>query len=184
MPHDADPLAALRPLRAADAPAVLAAFSSAPDMARQGDVTTLADAERQVRWMLAGNVRSAAVVDVHDALIGVVSIMVDTAHRSGWVSYWMHADRRGRGIMSRAVATVCARALAAEDAGGWGIERLELGHRVDNPASGRVAAAAGFVREGREREKLRYDGRRVDVLAYGRLRSDPVPATAPLPWRG
>lgn len=38
----------LRPLRRDDAGGVLAAFRSNPDMARQGDVTTPADAERYV----------------------------------------------------------------------------------------------------------------------------------------
>lgn len=38
----------LRRLRTSDVTAVLDAFLSAPDMARQGDVTTLADAERYV----------------------------------------------------------------------------------------------------------------------------------------
>lgn len=184
MPHSPSiPSVALRPVRPGDAPAVLAAFASADDMARQGDVRSLADAERQVRRMLADTVRATAVVDAADALLGTVSVMVDTVNLSGWVSYWLHAEHRGRGLMARATAAVCARALAAEPDGGWGLERLELGHRVNNPASGRVAAAAGFVREGRERGKFLMDGERVDVLTYGRLRSDPSPATEPLPWR-
>lgn len=40
---------ALRRLLASDAPEVQAAFASASDMDRQGDVTTLEDAERYVR---------------------------------------------------------------------------------------------------------------------------------------
>lgn len=56
-----------------------------------------------------------------------------------------------------------------------GLERLELGHRMDNPLSGNVAAAAGFIHEGRERGKFLIDGQRVDVLTYGRLRTDPWP---------
>lgn len=182
-PDSSTPPFALRPVRPGDAPAVLAAFASVDDMARQGDVRTLADAERQMRWMLADNVRATAVVDADDALLGTVSVMLDTMNLSGWVSYWLHADHRGRGLMARATAAVCGRALAAESEGGWGLERLELGHRVNNPASGRVAAAAGFVREGRERGKILMDGERIDVLIYGRLRSDPSPATEHLAWR-
>ena len=63
-----------------------------------------------------------------------------------------------------------------------GYERLELGHRVDNPASGGVARAAGFVVEGLERGKFLVNGVRVDVRTYGRLRSDPVPTTEELTW--
>lgn len=178
------PAYALRPVRESDAPAVLAAFSSNADMARQGDVTTLEQAELQVRWMLADNLRATAIVDVDDHLVGQVSIMIDTLNRSGWVSYWMHADHRGRGLMARAAVAACDRALTPEADGGWGLERLELGHRVNNPASGAVAHAAGFVQEGCERGKFLMDGERIDVLTYGRLPSDPWPGTAPLPWRG
>lgn len=173
----------LRPVRADDASAVLAAFASHPDMRRQGDVDSLEDAERQVRWMLADNLRATAIVDADDVLVGQVSIMIDTLNRSGWVSYWMHAGHRGLGLMSRSVVAACDRALLPEADGGWGLERLELGHRVNNPASGAVAAAAGFVREGRERGKFLMDGERIDVIIYGRLPSDPAPATEPLDWR-
>ncbi|NMA78262.1 MAG: GNAT family N-acetyltransferase [Actinomycetales bacterium] len=121
---------ALRPVRVADAPSVLAAHLSASDMARQGTVTTLAQAREQVAWLLEED-----------------------------------------------------RALSPSAAGGWGLERLELGHRVNNPASGAVARAAGFVQEGTERGKFLIDGERVDVLTYGRLRSDPGPAVPGLPWQ-
>jgi RimJ/RimL family protein N-acetyltransferase len=51
---------------------------------------------------------------------------------------------------------------------------------VNNPASGAVAAAAGFVKEGTEREKSLVDGQRVDVDTYGRLATDPWPHHDPL----
>jgi hypothetical protein len=40
------PTVTIRRLRGSDAEAVLAAVTSAPDMSRQGDMTTLEDAER------------------------------------------------------------------------------------------------------------------------------------------
>ncbi len=52
---------------------------------------------------------------------------------------------------------------------------------MNNPASAGVAAAAGFVREGVERGKFLIDGERIDVVTYGRLRSDPWPTTPHLP---
>lgn len=78
---------------------------------------------------------------------------------------------RGRGWTAAAAATIAEWAL-----GPRGLERLELGHRVNNPASGAVARRAGFVQEGTEREKFLVDGQRVDVATYGRLRSDPSPS--------
>lgn len=57
-----------------------------------------------------------------------------------------------------------------------GLERLELGHRLNNPASCRVATRAGFLAEGIERQKLRYGTQRFDVELHARLRTDPAPA--------
>ena len=173
----------LRPVRAADAPAVLAAHRSAADMARQGTVTDLDQAREQVAWLLAEDRRAIAIADGADTLVGLVAVSIDVADRRGWFFYWLHAAHRGRGLAARAAAAVAERALSPIADGGWGLERLELGHRANNPASGRVSRAAGFVHEGTERAKFLIDGERCDVLTYGRLVTDPAPATAGLPWR-
>lgn len=158
---------------------MLRAFSSAPDMARQGDVTTRGEAGAYVAQLIEpGSGRHAFALTVDDELVGAVGITVDNLNRTGWFWYWIHATYRGRGWTSVAAATVADWAL---DAGGC--QRLELGHRVNNPASGRVAEAAGFVREGRERAKFLVDEERIDVLTYGRLATDPVPSGARLPLR-
>ena len=175
--------ARLRPLRPADAPAVLDAYRSADDMARQGTVTTLAQARQQVAWLREADRRATAIVDGTDALMGLVALTIDAEDRNGWFSYWLHAAHRGQGLAARAAVAVAERALTPSAEGGWGLERLELGHRANNPASGAVAMAAGFVHEGTERGKFLIDGRRVDVLTYGRLLTDPAPVLAGLPWQ-
>lgn len=173
----------LRPLRIEDASDVLEAFRSAPDMARQGAVTTLEEAEAYIRRLTGSEETNRAFAVVHAGrVVAVIGLSLDRLNRNGWMFYWAAASARGRGWTSRAALTVADRAL---DVDGVGCERLELGHRVDNPASGGVARAAGFVQEGRERGKFLIDGQRVDVLTYGRLRSDPGgPADLPrLPWQ-
>ncbi len=70
-------------------------------------------------------------------------------------------------------------ALYLENAQGFEVELL--GHRANNPASGVVARAAGFVLEGTERAKFLVSGQRVDVLSYGRLATDPWPTAEELP---
>ncbi len=55
------------------------------------------------------------------------------------------------------------------------LHRLELGHRLSDPASCRVAVAAGFRAEGVERDKLRYGDERFDVETHARLSGDPSP---------
>jgi RimJ/RimL family protein N-acetyltransferase len=170
----------LRPLRDGDAEGVLAAFEANADMARQGTVATLSDAERYVANLLApGAPHRPWVIADRGRLVGLVCVSVDDENRSGWFWYWMTDAARGRGWMSRAAATVADRALTQ-----WGLDRLELGHRVNNPASGAIARAAGFVKEGTERAKFLVQGQRIDVDTYGRLRSDPQPQFQPIEMCG
>lgn len=172
----------LRPVRGSDAPAILDAFAAA-DMSRQGDVTTLEQAQQMATWLSAPPRRGTAISDAaSDELVGVIGVDVDEGNRSGWFFYWLRAAARGQGLAARAAATVANRALRVSSDGGFGLERLELGHRANNPASGAVARAAGFVHEGIERQKFLVDGARHDVLTYGRLVGDPIPATVELPW--
>ncbi|NHB84130.1 GNAT family N-acetyltransferase [Tessaracoccus sp. HDW20] len=138
-------------------------------MARQGTVTTLAEAEAYVAALQERGDLAFAITD-DDRLVGLVGVSVDAVNRVGWFWYWMNASHRGRRWASLAATAVANWALSS-----GGCERLELGHRADNPLSGNVAGAAGFVHEGRERGKFLIDGQRVDVLTYGRLVSDPWP---------
>ncbi|MGP9648859.1 GNAT family N-acetyltransferase [Glutamicibacter sp. AOP38-B1-38] len=171
--------ASLRPLRATDAPHVLAAFLSNPDMARQGEVSTLAEAETYVRMLLKDPARQVPLAVVENsALVGLVCGSIDETNLSAWVWYWLHAEHRGRGLSSRALA-----ALSAELFSSYRLQRLELGLRVNNPASKKVAERCGFILEGRERGKFLIDGQRIDVLNYARLPTDPIPPISPLALR-
>lgn len=166
----------LRRLRQSDASAVFEAFASNLDMARQGVVTSAEEASAYVARLVSPDSPHEpwAVVE-SDALIGLVCVTVDEDNRNGWFWYWMTDRARGRGVMSQAAATVAEWALA-----GRGLERLELGHRVNNPASGVVARRVGFVKEGTQRQKFLVDGERLDVDIYGRLKSDPHPTFDPV----
>lgn len=170
----------LRPWRATDAPAVLAIFAASVDLATQYPVpvTDLGDAAACLQKMLVWNEthKNAAIVPGTDpaaAPVGNLAVTgIEYRHGTGWVSYFSSGAVRGRGLVARSCAALTTWAL---DPDGLGLERLELGHRLNNPASGAVAIRAGFVREGTERAKLRYGSERFDVATYGRLRSDPAP---------
>ncbi|MEJ7649020.1 MAG: GNAT family protein [Nakamurella sp.] len=171
----------LRPWRITDAAALLAIFAASDDLRTQypSPVTTLSEAEACLEKMLAWDAsrKNAAIVpgpDHDGAPVGNVAVTgVEFRHGTGWVSYFSSATVRGQGLVSRSCAALTTWAL---DPAGLGLERLELGHRLNNPASGVIALWSGFVREGTERAKLRYDDERFDVATYGRLRSDPVPS--------
>ena len=165
----------LRPVSEADAPAILEAFDD-PLMSRQGTVTDLAQAQAYAARLARNDY--AFALDSGGRFAGVVVIDADAEHSLGWFWYWVCRDFRRRGLASTA-----ARSLANWALTDGGLYRLELGHRANNPASGAVARAAGFIREGVEREKFLVGGQRVDVFTYGRLASDPIPDGPTCPIR-
>jgi len=80
----------------------------------------------------------------------------------GGLGYAVHPRFRGRGFTSRALRLLSAWAFAEA-----GFDRLELGAKTDNVASQRAAEAAGFVREGVWRSRLRNpDGTFSDETRY------------------
>lgn len=172
---------ALRTWSTEDAPALLDAVRGSPDLARQLGGPSLRDVEACEDLI---GTHLAPAVDSHDfaitadgVAVGNVGVShVDTRHDTAWVSYWLAADHRGRGLTTRALATVAAWSFAE-----LGVFRLELGHRVNNPASCRVATRAGFASEGVERAKLRYGAERFDVETHARLATDLAPAVPGLP---
>lgn len=162
-----------------DAAALTELYASAPDLARQfaEPVRTVRDA----RETIAARLRCTAI-DINAAMVvhgrAVGNVALTDLRREGahagtaWVSYFSSAHVRGRGLVGRACSALCTWALTD-----LGLSRLELGYRVNNPASGAVARRAGFVVEGLQRRKLVYDGVRYDVETCARLVSDPAPVT-------
>lgn len=110
----------LRPVSASDAADVLAAFESDSDMARQGAVETLADAEVYVGRLIDPNgpTEAFAITDAN-RLVGLVAVTVDETNRSGWFWYWMNRTHRGRGWTARAAATVADLALCDGASTAW-----------------------------------------------------------------
>lgn len=159
-----------------DAAAVLGAFADPSMRGQSAEPIDSAQAAR--RWLAgqderwnAGSGFAFAVVDGTDEILGNISAgAVDRRHNTGWVSYWTTPSARGRGIASAACRAVADWAFTDAE-----LFRLELGHRVNNPASCAVATAAGFAVEGLERQKLEYDGVRYDVELHARLATDPSP---------
>lgn len=172
----------LRPWAKRDALDLQHAAASSSDLAAQfgdADLSSLDAAEAFIEKHLAQNSPTqqnfAIVVDRN--VVGNVGLThIDRRHETAWVSYWLAESVRGNGIASHSVASVADWAFAE-----LGLFRLELGHRVNNPASCVVAVRAGFAPEGVERQKLRYGTERFDVETHARLVADPYPDGARLP---
>ncbi|GAB3320660.1 GNAT family N-acetyltransferase [Geodermatophilus aquaeductus] len=168
----------LRPWRAGDAPAVLAALTdpSTDVWSNPGRVATPGDAAvwvaRRADWS-SGQIAAWAVADAATGeLLGSVNLhAIDRHQGDAEVGYWTVPAARGRGVAPRAVDAAVRWGFATLP-----VDRVELVHAVENPASGRVAEKAGFTFEGRLRRSYRYgDGVKRDELLWARLADDDVP---------
>lgn len=82
-------------------------------------------------------------IRVAGRLVGGVGLHhVDLVHRSGEIGYWVAGDHEGRGLVTRAVAALVARAFAD------GLHRLEIRLWPENPRSRAVAERLDFIQEG------------------------------------
>ena len=162
----------LRPWTPDDAPIILAA-SAEPMMDRQftAQIDSLAAAEEWIALLASHRTDDStyAFAVLHEGVpVGNVAVSsVERRHLTGWVSYWMREEARGKGLATRACRAVSEFAFSE-----LGLFRLEIAHRLDNPASCRVATGAGYAVEGVERARLLYDGVRYDTETHARLATD------------
>ncbi|MEV0645901.1 GNAT family N-acetyltransferase [Phytomonospora sp. NPDC050363] len=168
MSHDLSGLV-LRPWRVEEAP-LLHAFHHDPLMRTQAQFDDVEGARAWIEWVKGlDNGYAFAIAGPDDRPWGSIGVTNIDKHDNAWVWYATHAEVRGK-----AVATDALRGASAW-AHGLGVHRLELGHRLDNPASCKVATRAGYAAEGRQRGKLVHDGVRFDTEMHARLAGDPLP---------
>ncbi len=94
---------------------------------------------------------------------------IDDEHATAKVGYRVLPDARGRGVAREALLAATAWGFAER-----GLARIQLEHAVANPASCRVAEAAGYRLEGTLRSSYLLDGERYDEHVHGRLATDPA----------
>ena len=163
-PPLADDVVTLRPWRAGDESATLAAFAD-PTFQRFSDWEP-DDLATQEQLRVRGEQIQFALVDAADAVLGGASLFWFVEGRAG-VGYWLVPAARGRGVATRAV-----RLLARWAFDSLGVVRLELTCGPDNVASQRVAERCGFTREGVMRAHLPFKGGRRDTVLYSLLPRD------------
>lgn len=82
------------------------------------------------------------------------------------IGYWISPWGRGKRYAAEAVVAVSRWALDQ------GFQRVELKAAVDNTGSRKVAEAAGFVREGTERNAMPLHEGRSDLAVFGLIPAD------------
>ena len=163
---------ALRPWSTTDAADLRRAVAASPDLGLQLGEVDLRREDACVRFigeaLAPAEDRLPLAICVDGVVVGNVGPShLEHRHDTAWVSYWVAAAFRGRGLATRALSALAEHAFAD-----LGLFRLELGHREENVASCRVATGAGFAAEGIERSKLRYGDLRFDVETHARLATD------------
>ncbi|GAC1442024.1 MAG: hypothetical protein NVS3B26_03630 [Mycobacteriales bacterium] len=174
----------LRPWRASDADAVLAACSD-PQTQRWTSVPvpyTLEHASSFVeeagpRGWATGTDCGFAVCDATSGeVLGSIALRA-RPERGLWdVGYWTARGARGQGVMSEALGALCRWGFAE-----LGAERIEWLAAIGNWASRRVAEKAGFTVEGTLRDGLPGREGRRDCWLGARLATDPERDTRRLP---
>lgn len=143
----------LRPWNDGDVTSVFEAYQD-PDL-RRWTLTPVNSHEDAVRWVqtqhrgrVTGERLGFAVLEFlpgtgENRLLGNVVLKGARPGRpSAEVGYWTAAHARGQGVAPRALEALTSWAFATFAADG--LERLELLHQVDNPASCRVAEKSRY----------------------------------------
>jgi precorrin-6A synthase (deacetylating) len=172
-----DGVLTLRPVTAEDWPVLLAEHNNDESM-RWGftperlteDQARRQAAEAPREWRRGQAARFAMVDAASGAGAGLIMVVRMGPPGVGLVGYGVLPEFRGRGLTTRALGLLADWVWTQTS-----VDRLELGHKVGNVASGRAATKAGFVLEGRHAARLpNPDGTRSDELYYGLVRPTPA----------
>jgi RimJ/RimL family protein N-acetyltransferase len=167
----------LRPPAEEDAPEAFVLLND-PDVLRWNPARDCPDVETAAAWCRGGadwsdgsHATWHAVDPETGRMVGNVSLFaIDTDDRVAKIGYRVHPEARGRGVARQMVDAVTGWAFEHR-----GLMRVQLEHSVENPASCRVAEAAGFRYEGTARSAYAVPGTEVreDCHIHGRLPGDP-----------
>ena len=131
--------------------------------------------EESLRGVTEGRSAAFVLTDARGRIVGRVNLsdIVRGAFWSAHLGYWIDQQVAGRGVMRRAVRSVCTQ--ARDD---LGLHRIQAATLVHNAASQRVLNALGFTRIGLAPRYLRIAGEWQDHLLFQRILEDPVDADA------
>lgn len=168
----------LRPMTAADAPAMHASLSDPEAMRLTGthEQYSLEDVTAHCRLVEQADNRVDYAIVVDGETIGEAVLNDwDRTNRSAAfrIAIWYPKDR-DRGYGSEATRLIVRFGFEALD-----LNRIELEVFAFNPRARHVYEKVGFVYEGTRREALWWDGRAIDAHVMAILREDVLGAAEP-----
>ncbi|HXR11355.1 MAG TPA: GNAT family N-acetyltransferase [Gaiellaceae bacterium] len=139
-----DGVVTLRPWSRADAETIVECMDGDAEIARWLDRVPQPYSLEDAHAYLGSTAEQAyAVTDAAAGrVLGSIGLRWSEEHDVAEIGYWLRADARGRGLMTRALVLIAAAALEQ------GAARVQLRADVENVASRRVAERAGFTLEG------------------------------------
>ncbi len=163
-----DGVVSLRPWRAADVAAIVECIDGDAEIARWLDQVPQPYTVEDARSYVTGLGEQAfAVTDAETGrVLGSIGVRWNETRDVGEIGYWVRADARGRGVVTRALALISRFAFEQE-----GAARLQLRADVENTGSRRAAEKVGYTCEGVLRS-ARWNarlGRRQDWALYSLL---------------
>lgn len=107
------------------------------------------------------NAGLAVTVWQDESLIGNVSLMIESKHKSGSLSYWLDKDARGKGIMTRCVSSLLDEAFT-----NYKLQRLKILTASANTGSRALAERLGMQLELTQKDETLLQGKFVDHVQY------------------
>lgn len=150
-----------------------------PDIRRFTSAPNLVSTQQAGRWIETQRERAglgellflAIVPDLGGIPVGSVHILhVEYEHKRAELGYWLAPEGRHRGLATKALKRLSEWCFAE-----YGFARLELLMTSENRASHEVAKRAGYSFEGVLRSYRAFECRRLDLLSFGRIATDPTP---------
>jgi RimJ/RimL family protein N-acetyltransferase len=126
---------------------------------------TMADAETYLNHVILERPAISFCIDIDNVAVGGIGIRIghDVHKYTAELGYWLGEQFWGRGVMGEAV-----NAFTHFCFNNFPLHRIYAEPYSNNPASVRVLEKAGFVLEGRLKENVVKDGKRLDSLLYAR----------------
>jgi RimJ/RimL family protein N-acetyltransferase len=140
-----DGVVTLRTWRRADAAEIVDCIDGDPEITRWLDqVPQPYRTKDALAYLRQTGETTFAVTDAESSrILGSIGVRFTESGDVGEIGYWLRADARGRGAITRALRLVAGWAFDRRE-----VERLQLRADVENVPSRRAAENAGFMFEG------------------------------------